>query len=504
MINKLRNSILFGLIISLFTQLTVFSYENFDLVSDIKNTHNKNEIIYLIDNNGNLIRLNNGMIDYVPKDLNNISYIDVIENNFIALTNEGELVSTFDFRIPKKTKIKKIDKTFALASNGKVYSIDPRVAKNLKNIKKAEDIEALSNNIIMVKHENDKYSIIGNGNNGIDKIRGLTDVVQAISYYDRLVLVIKKDGRIEVFGDGYEEIKHKALSIINGKKFILANENLYLVTFDDNAIPLIEKAFKAPKDYLNGISNIVIDKFSSSESSLYKSYFIKNDGKLIYYIQSDNEISDFNKEKMKYISGFDNVENVYESGYMTIVLHRDGSITIPYDINHELNGLTGVKKVNLNNQSYVVYLQDGQVLTSLDNFVLYKKPLNKTQDELNLFDYINEIVVTLINKEISKEEFEFLKYYLSNNIKNLKEFIRYLALDRRFLMIDNSYKEIGNILFKSILKTSPNYDEVKHIESIAEKMIHEEKGKKYIVSSILEYVLDNNILQGIFDKLCNI
>ncbi len=504
MINKLRNSILFGLIISLFTQLTVFSYENFDLVSDIKNTHNKNEIIYLIDNSGNLIRLNNGMVDYVPKELNNISYIDVIENNFIALTNEGELVSTFDFKIPKKTKVKKIDKTFALTSNGKVYSIDIRVSKNLKNIKKAEDIEALSNNIVLLKHEDNKYSIIGNGNNGIDKIKGLTDVVQAISYYDKLVLVIKKDGRVEVFGDGYEEIKNKALNIVNGKKFILANENLYLVTFDDSAIPLIEKDFKAPKDYLNGISNIVIDKFSSSESSLYKSYFIKNDGKLIYHIQSDNEISDFNKEKMEYMSGFDNVENVYESGYMTIVLHRDGSITIPYDINHELNGLTGVKKVNLNNQSYVVYLQDGQVLTSLDNFVLYKKLFNKTNEKLNLYDYINEIVVTLINKEISRDEFEFLKYYLTNDIKNLKMFIKYLGLDRRFLMIDNSYKEIGNILFKCILKTSPNYDQIKHMESIAENMVNEGKDKKYIVSAILDYVLENEFLQDIFNKVCNI
>lgn len=271
-----------------------------------------------------------------------------------------------------------------------------------------------------------------------------------------------------------------------------------------NVIPLIEKDFKAPKEYLNGISNIVIDKFSSSESSLYKAYFIKNDGKLIYYIQSDNEISDFNKEKMKYISTFDNVQDVYESGYLTIVLHRDGSITIPYDIDHELNGLTGVKEVNLNNQSYVVYLNDGQVLTSLDNFVLYKKSLNKTEDKLNLFDYVNEIIITSINDEISKDEFKFIKYYLTSNIENFKNFIRYLFLDRRFLMIDNSYKEIGDILFKSILQTSPNYDQVNYIESIVEKMINEGKDKKYIVSAILEYVFENDIFKNIFHELCSV
>ncbi len=503
MINIFKNSILFGLIISLFTQVNVFSQSNYNFVSDMENTHNKSEIIYLIDNDGELIRLNNKMVDFVPQDLENISYIDVNGNDFIVLTNDGELISSFDFKIPRESKIKKIDKTFVLTDDGEVYSYNYKISRFLRGIKKVVDIKALSDDIVMVKHDNDTVSILGNGNNGIRTIRGLQGVVDAVSYYDKLVFVMKSDGRIEVFGDGYEDVKELASKVLNGKKFILASENLYVVTFDDEAIPLIEKNFKAPEEYLNGISNIVIDKFSSGENYLYKSYFIKNDGKLVYHIQSDNEISDFNKEKMEYISTFDNVQDVYESGYLTIVLHKDGSITIPYDINHELNGITGVKSVDLKNQSYVVYLNDGQVITSLDNFVLNKKELENDNVKLNLYNYLNGIIVMLLNRELSINDFEFLKYYLSNNVDDLKAFIKHLALNRKFLMLDNSYDEIGNIFYESILNTSPSDDESNHIKFIVESMTNKEKNKKDIISNILDYVFENVIFENILDEIYN-
>lgn len=503
MINIFKNSILFGLIISLFTQVNVFSQSNFNFVSDMENTHNKSEIIYLIDDNGDLIRLNNEMSDFVPEDLKNISYIDVSGNDFIALTNYGELISSFDFKIPKGSKVKKIDKTFVLTDDGEVYSYNYKISRFLRGIKKAEDIKALSDEIVMVKHDDYTVSILGNGDNGIKTIKNLQGVVDAVSYYDKLVFVIKGDGRIEVFGDGYEDVKEVALKVLNGKKFILANENLYVVTFDDVAIPLIEKGFKAPKEYLNGISNIVIDKFSSGENYLYKAYFVKNDGKLIYHIQSDNEISDFNKDKMKYISTFDNVQDVYESGYLTIVLHKDGSITIPYDIDHELNGITGVRNVDLKNQSYVVYLNDGQVITSLDNFILNKKEIDKSNAGLSLYNYLNGIIITLLNRGISINEFEFLKHYLYNNVDNLKAFIKYLALNRKFLMLDNSYEEIGNIFYKCILNTFPSDDEFNHIKFVIEKMTSEGKNKKDIISAILDYVFENIIFENTLNEIYN-
>ena len=70
-------------------------------------------------------------------------------------------------------------------------------------------------------------------------------------------------------------------------------------------------------------------------------------------------------------------------------------------------------------------------------------------------------------------------------------------------MLDNSYDEIGNIFYESILNTSPSDDESNHIKFIVESMTNKEKNKKDIISNILDYVFENVIFENILDEIYN-
>lgn len=503
MSNKIKKSIIIGLVMSFFSFIVVFAQTKSNFNVQILNTHGQNEIIYLINENGELIKLNKGMEDIVPDDLPELLSLSINENDFIALTEDNKIISSIDLRISDETKVSKIDGKFLLTTDGRVLSENQKTSKFLESFKNVKDIKALSDKVVLIYEQDDTVSIVGDGTNGISVIRGLTNVIEAVIYQDNVLLIIKKDGRVVGLGDGYEKISSKVELILNAKKFIKEDENLYVVTFDNKAIPIFEKDFKAPSEYLSNVENIVIDRFSSGESVLYKSYFITTDGKLFYHIQSDNEISDFNEQKIEYMNTFENVKMVYESGYLTIVLHRDGSITIPYNIHHELNGVTGVKDVVLKNQSYVVYFEDGQVVTSLENFILNKKEnFFQNEEDMTLYSYLNGIFLNILNKDFSEEEFEFLKYSITNSKEEFEKFIRSICLDRKFLMFDYSYEEIINNLYKSILNTVPSEDEYRHMNvMIIDKMVEESKNKDEIVNEILNYIFENPIFEDIFNKI---
>ena len=501
---KLKNSVIAGLLASFLGGSTAFADEG-SLKTQILNDHNQNQIIYLLNQDGELIKLNDGIEDNVPDSLSNIYSIQISDDGFFAISKDGEPISSEEVGLPKGIKAIKQDRGFVLLENGKVFFLKEGNSEQLQGINNAKDIKALSGNVVLVKHEDETFSVIGNSKIKIKNVKNLTDVVEAV-VYGEFVFIIKKNGSVIGFGEEYNSVSNKADLIKNGKKFIQEDENLYVVTLDNKAIPLFEKGFKAPEEYLENVKDIKINRFSSGENVLYKSYFITGDGKIIYYLQSNNEISDFNKQKIEYLGKFDNVKSVYDSGYLTIVLHNDGSITIPYNIHHELNGVTGVKDVVLNNQSYVVYFEDGQVATSLQNFVLNsKKSQSQNNGELNLYNYLNNIYINLLNKEISLEEFENLKQNLLLNIEGFKNFIREASLDRKFLMIDDSYDQVINTLYKSILKTSLSSDEYNHMKvMIIDKMVKENKTKKEIVNEIVNYIFENPIFLNIFNNFSSI
>lgn len=498
---NLKNSVISGLLISFLGGILAFAEQRSSKIQII-NDYNQNQIIYLLNQDGELIKLNDGIEDNVPNDLSNVDSIQISSDGFFAILKNGEVISSKYVGLPKGVRAIKQDRGFVLLENGKVFFLREDNSEKLHGVNRAKDIKALSNNIVLIKHEDETFSVIGNSNAKIKNVRGLTDVID-VSIYGESIFIVKKNGSIIGFGEEYDLISNKTELIKNAKKFIREDENLYVLTVDNKAIPLIEKGFKAPEEYLGNIKDIKINRFSSGENVLYKSYFITADGKIIYYLQSNNEISDFNKEKIEYLATFDNVKSVYDSGYLTIVLHNDGSITIPYNIHHELNGVTGVKDVILENQSYVVYFEDGQVVTSLQNFVLNsKKEQNQNKRALNLYNYLNNIYINLLNKEITPEEFEDLKQKLIFNIEDFKIFIKDAVLNRKFIMIDDSYDQIINTLYQSILRTEPNSDEYNHIKvMIIDKMAKENKTKGEIVNEIVNYIFKNPIFLDIFNEV---
>lgn len=500
--NKIKKSIIIGLIMSFMSMKIAFAQTKSNFNAQILNTHNQNEIIYLINEDGKLLKLNDGMNDIVPDNLPDLLSISVNQNNFIALTTDNEIISSINFDIPKGVKVLKIDGEFILMDNGKVLSSNKQTSKFLKSFEKIFDINSLSNNVVLLYGENGKISIVGDGSNGITVIRDLINISEIV-LYDDILFIIRNDGKVVGLGNGYEKFSSKVESIINAKKFIKEDENLYVLTTDNNLVPISEKYFKAPEEYLVNIESIVIDKFSSEGFDLYKSYFITTDGKLIYYIQSNKEISEFNKNKIEYLKTFDNVKTVYESGYLTIVLHRDGSINIPYDIDHELNGVTGVKDVILKNQSYVVYFDDGQVITSLDNFVLNKKEnLFDNQEELNLYNYFGKILGNILNRDFSQDEFKMLNEYLIKHGDKFEKILRDVLLDRRFLMIDYSYDDIINILYQSVLNISPSEEDYNYIKNeIVDKMENKLNDKYEILNEILNYVFRSYEFKSIINKI---
>lgn len=502
MSNKIKNLIIIGLIMSFISMKNSLALSKSDFNAQILNTHNQSEIIYLINKDGKLLKLNNGAEDIVPDNLPDLLSISVNEKNFVALTTDNKIISSIDFGISKDSKVIKIDGEFILQDNGKVLSSNKQIVKYLKSFEKIIDIESLSDNVVVLYHENGKISIVGDGSNGFTVIRDLINICEIV-LYDNILFIIRNDGKVVGLGNGYEEFSTRVESIINAKKFIKEDENLYVLTTDNNLVPISEKYFKAPEEYLVGVENLIIDKFSSEGVDLYKSYFITTEGKLIYYVQSDNEISNFNKNKIEYLKTFDNVKTVYESGYLTIVLHRDGSINIPYNINHELNGVTGVKDVILKNQSYVVYFEDGQVITSLDNFILNKNTsLINEQDDLNLYNYFKKIILNVLNKDFSESEFKLLNEYLIKYRDKFEEILRDILLDRKFMMIDYSYDDIINILYKSVLNIYPSQEDYDYIKNeIIDKMENKLNNKYEILNEILNYIFRSYEFKSIINKI---
>lgn len=502
MSNIIKNSIFVGLLMSFFTCNIVFSQSKSNFNVGILNKHNQGQIIYMLDDGGNLIKLKDNYKDVVPDDLPKLSAIYVNDSDFVALTKDNEIISSFNSSLLKQKKIKKIDKLFLLTEDGKVLSFNNKLSKKLKGFKKVKDIVALSEKVVLIEEESGTFNIVGNGTGGIDTFKKIKDVSEAAMYGDDLILIIKKDGSVAGIGNAYEKVSHITNKIKDAEKFIKQDKNLYIVTSENKAIPIIEMDFKAPKEYLNDVSDIVIDKFATGDSVLYKAYFVTSEGKIHYYIQSNNNISEFSENKIKYINTFDNVKTVYESGYFTIVLHRDGSITIPYDINHELNGITGVKKVILNNQSYVVYLEDGQVITSLDNFVLNKKIYEEVKGESSKkYNYFNKMYVNLLNKTLGNEEYKLIDEYVGNSKEKLKVVISKISLDRRFLLLSKSYKEIMDILYDSILNIVPSQDEYNHMQiKIVDEMIENKKSKAQIVEKLVEYIFENPVFENIVNS----
>lgn len=504
MINKIKNLIMISFIVGLITNFSVITNAKNKIGTEILNGYNTGELIYLINENGELIRLNRDMEDIVPEDIPKLLSIDVYDNGFVALTREHELISSENFTTSKN--ISKIDGKFLLTLDGKVSSFDMKNSRVFKDFKDVRDIRALDDNVVMIYEDEDNVSIVIIGDSKIVSIKNLSNIKDVNVFSDDLILVIKEDGTIMGFGDEYNKISKITESIKNAKKFIHQINNLYVVTYDDRAIPIIENGFKAPEEYLSNIADITISEFSNSESEFYKSYFVTTEGKVFYYIQSDNEISDFNKQKIEYINSFDNVEKVYESGYLTIVLHRDGSITIPFNIHHELNGITGVTSVELKNQSYVVYLNDGQVITSLDNIILNDRSSFVKRDEISdLYDYFNVISLNTVNREIDKEDFEKMKEFILNDKESFKNVIRSLCLDRKFVLIDSKYDEIIDNLYYSILNAKPSPDEYNHmLYAIIEKSEEENITKEQILVQIVNYIFENPLFEDIFNKFTKI
>lgn len=505
--SKIKNSIAIGLVLSFLNIFSTFAFEESNFTTQILNTHNQNEIIYLIDDDGNLIKLNRNMEDIISQDLDNLISIIVGGNGFAALTEDNRIISSSEFSLFNNTKVSKIDRNFFLTVNGRVFSYNGKTLKYLSGATNVKDIKALSDSVVILYNKDNTITILGDGNGGISELKLKEDIVDAVVYDENVLLVIKKDGKIIGIGDGYGKISSKVSSIVNAKKFIKEDENLYVVTFDDKAIPLYEKGFKAPEEYLSNVYDITIDKFSNGSGNFYKSYFVDTNGGVTYYIQSDNEISNFNKNKIAYINTFDNVQKVYESGYLTIVLHRDGAITIPYDIDHELNGITGVKEVVLKNQSYVVYLNDGQVITSLENFVLNKidSPSINSDEEMTMGNYLNKLFANILNRYVGEEEFENLKSSILKSRNNFEKIIKEISLDRKFIMLDESHDDIINNLYDSILNTLPSEGEYTHMKlAIIERMLGENKSKREIIDAILNYIFENPIFKDVYNKITQI
>ena len=503
MSNIIKNSIIIGLFMSFFTYNIVFSQGKSNFNAAVLNAHNESEIIYLLDDEGNLIKLNHNHNDVIPDNLPKLSSIYVNDNNFVGLTKDNKIVSSFNSSFLKDKNISKIDKLFLLTLDGEVTSFTNKISKKLKSFKNIKDIKALSEEVVLMEENDGTYSIVGDNTGGIGVIKKINNVSQVEIYDNDLILIIKKDGTVVGVGDRYDSILPIVEQIKNAKKFIKQEDNLYVVTFDNKAIPIIENDFKAPKEYLNDITDIVIDKYASGKNILYRAYFITSKGNIFHHIQSNNEISDFSENKIKYINTFNNVETVYESGYLTIVLHRDGSITIPYDINHELNGLTGVKKVILKNQTYVVYLEDGQVITSLDNFILNKKYYEEPVGEnTSLYNYLNKLYINILNKKIDEGKFEVAKYSIGNSKEELENFITRVCLNRNFLVLGDSYNDIIYKLYNTILNENPSPDEYNHMEHvIIDNMVNDKEPKIAIVKALLEYIYENPIFDNIVNKL---
>ena len=498
MSNIIKNSIVVGLIMSLLTYNIVFSQVKSNLNVGVFNKHNDSEIIYLLDDEGNLIKLNNEHEDFIPDNLPKLSSIYVNDNNYVALTKDNKVITSYNSFIPRENNIIKIDKVFLLTNSGRVMSLNSKLSKKMREFKNVKDIYALSEEVVLIQEENDTFSIVREEKEDIVITKGLKDINDIIVYNEDLILFIMKNGSVEGIGYEYENLLPIVSQIKNGKKFINQEDNLYVLTYDNKAIPIIEKNYKAPTEYLNNVSNIVIDKFASGKNVLYKAYFVTPEGKLYYHIQSNNDISDYSENKMKYFNTFENVETVYESGYLTIVLHKDGSITIPYDTDHELNGLTSVKNIVLKNQSYVVYLEDGQVITSLNNFLLNKKYNKKLNNEdLNLYEYLNNLYLNILNKKIDEGEYEVTKYSIGNNKESLESYIKDICLDRKFLVLDYSDKELINILYSTILNSNPSLDEYNHMEFIISSAKEKDKSKLTIVKELVEYILENPIFSKI-------
>lgn len=498
MINKIKKALMLSMFLSLFGGYNVLSQVNENsFYGGILNSYNLGEIIYLLNGDGELIKLNSGMEDTVPDDLPPLKSIEIDEDGFVALTKDNKLISSGGIFIADN--VTKVDRKFFLTDNNRVSSLNSKNARSLLRYKNIQDIKALSSDIVMLYNEDGTVDIVGTGENGIGHINNLADVVDITVFNKDVLLVMKKDGSIQGYGDGYGEISSKIEMIINGKEFINTGENLYVLTFDNKAIPIIEGNFKAPEEYLSNISKIVINRFGNAEGGFYKAYFITPAGEVSYYIQSDNKISDFNKKKMEYINTFTNVSDVFESGYLTIVLHRDGSINIPFNINHELNGITGVRDVKLKNQSYIVYLEDGQVITSLDNLILDRiDNITKSDDEL--YNYLNLISVTFLNNQISYEDFQSKRESLLSSEEEIKSHIKSIVLDRKFVMLDLDYSDIKDMLYMSILNSKASDDEYRHMEYMIGKMEDENKSKEEIIDYLVDYIFENPIFKDIIDK----
>lgn len=494
MINKIKKALMLSMCVSFLGGYNAFAQENEKtFYSDVLNSYNSHEIIYLLDDDGELVKLNNGMEDMVPDDLPPLISIDIDEDGFVALTQDNNIISSDNIVIPEK--VKKVDGDFFLTVNNRVSSLNSKIARRLLRYKNVQDISALNDNIVMLYNDKGTVDIVGTGENGIGHINNLKDVSDVVVFNNNILLILNKDGRIQGFGDGYGEISSKTDMILNGKSFINTGENLYVLTFDNKAIPIIEGDFKAPEEYLSNVSNIVISRFGNTEGSFYKSYFITPEGEVTYYIQSDNKISDFNNKKMEYINTFTNVSDVFESGYLTIILHKDGSINIPFNINHELNGITGVKDVELKNQSYIVRLEDGQVITSLNNLILDRID-DITQSEDELYNFLNRVSAILLNKEISYEDFQNNRDNLLKSEEELKSYIKSLTLNRKFVMLDLGYKDIMDILYMSILNTKPSDDEYNYMNyAIIGNMENENKSKEEIIDSLVNYIFENPIFR---------
>ncbi|BAK80934.1 hypothetical protein [Candidatus Arthromitus sp. SFB-rat-Yit] len=501
MINKIKNLIMISFIAILMSNFNVISGAKNNIGTEILNSYNTGELIYLINEDGELVRLNRNMKDIVPENMPKLLSINVYEDDFFALTREHELISSENFKTSKN--ISKIDKKFLLTLDGKVSSFDIKNSRVFGDFKNVKDIKALSDNAVVIYDVQGNISIVNIGNSKIMSIKNLSDIEDVNIFNENLILVIKKDGTMMGFGDDYNKVSKIIESIKNAKKFIHQMDNLYVVTYDNKAIPIIENGFKAPEEYLRDISDITISNFSNSEGEFYKSYFVTTEGKVSYYIQSDNEISSFNKQKIDYINGFDNVEKVYESGYLTIVLHRDGSITIPFNIHHELNGITGVTNIELKNQSYVVYLDNGHAITSLDNIILNDRgSFDKREEISDLYEYFNVISLNTVNREINKEDFENMRESILNDKESFKNVIRSLCLDRKFILIDIGYDEIIERLYYSVLNVKPSSDEYNHIlYEIIEKSEKDNMGKEQIIIQIVNYMFENPLFEDIFKKL---
>lgn len=487
MINKVKKVLASTLILNLLVGYQAFGETN-NYYRDIVNNYGSNEIIYLLNDKGELLKLNNGMEDFVPDNLPKLSYIDVRDDSFIALTRNNNIISSRNIVIPDK--VLKVDGNFFLTEDKKVSSLDSSLGKRLSEFSNVRDIKALNDQTVVLYNEDETIDIVGSK---IGIIRNLTNISD-ITFYNDMVLVISDLGRVFGFGDNFKEIEALSKEIINGKKFINTGENLYVLTYDNKGIPIKEGEFKAKEEHLNGLSNIVLTKFSNKGGGFYKAYFIREDGGVTYYIQSDNDISEFNKKKIEHINTFTNVSNVYESGYLTIVLHKDGSINIPFNINHELNGITGVKDVELKNQSYVVYLENGQVITSLDNIVLNKLDKGETLGN-DLYNYLNSVSIGILNKELHSDD----PYSFVMEKDKIEESIRDMVLSRTFVMLDMGYDEIMNYLYQYILNTYPSEGEYNHMRYIMGTM--EGKTKEEILGALVNYIFENPIFIENLNKL---